>query len=470
MILYHFFSQYRSILLQLLISTFFIQASPYKSQIIIENANVSGISIDNNYISQLFISNLFPRVDKELYAVIPVWQITNSNSSCVHRFFDSSPLSPNNRYLAITCVESEAINLEGNFAADILLFDLLLGTKRKIASTRLWDTQLGCQLQWGSDDEFIFYNNLIEIDGKDVPVGIKHSILSNKQQPLPCLIYHVSSNGKYAACARLDKIKFTQQGYGIYLPGAKPNINTHGRFDNTSDGIYLTDIQLLKCKILVTLSELLYIAKLPLNLPTYGFHVKFSSDSKLLMIVIRTMEPIKQVIKKIIRRQHLFTLSIENPHNIKYIISWSSIKYQSTTSHINGQPYFRDKYKHIDANHPNWIPNSHMISINIQLHQLQRCKWDLYIIDIDNESIRRVFNCSSGHPTFHQDNRYIILDAYAKESYWFKNTINSDDSYVPLRIIDIGVLSTQESSTSMMISTKSRTLLQVRLFLILNVN
>jgi hypothetical protein len=36
------------------------------------------------------------------------WAITDGNSSCIHRFFDSSPMSPSGRYLGLTCFSTAA--------------------------------------------------------------------------------------------------------------------------------------------------------------------------------------------------------------------------------------------------------------------------------------------------------------------------------------------------------------------------
>ena len=42
----------------------------------------------------------FPCV-KEFSGVVPVWCVTPGEGRCIHRFFDTSPISPAGRYMAL---------------------------------------------------------------------------------------------------------------------------------------------------------------------------------------------------------------------------------------------------------------------------------------------------------------------------------------------------------------------------------
>lgn len=184
----------------------------------------------------------------------------------------------------------------------------------------------------------------------------------------------------------------------------------------------------------------------------------------------------------LVRRQHLFVIALDyastpinimsnplcersnisdipNISDIYYITSWSSKGFISTQGSSKGMII-----REYDGNHPNWIPNTNKISMNIESSFFEKsrintsCKWTLAVFDLEKEKYnlnrsqikqfvgwKPVVSCSSGHPNFHINSRYVIIDAYSKESEWFKtrdNVDNIDDKtsitpgYVPLRLVD----------------------------------
>jgi len=80
----------------------------------------------------------------EFKGIVPTWIITDGNESYIHRFFDSSALSPSNRYLAITKIPGEEKLLPETLSiyAEIIVVDLLLGIERVVYKTLAWDTQV----------------------------------------------------------------------------------------------------------------------------------------------------------------------------------------------------------------------------------------------------------------------------------------------------------------------------------------
>jgi hypothetical protein len=87
----------------------------------------------------------------------PVWCITPQIDRCIHRFYDTSPVSPSGRYAALTRLPYEDKLPVAGDPAEIVLVDLLQGTTQIIAETRGSDTQLGAQVQWGSDDHSLYF-------------------------------------------------------------------------------------------------------------------------------------------------------------------------------------------------------------------------------------------------------------------------------------------------------------------------
>lgn len=83
--------------------------------------------------------------------MVPVWCATPSCGGCFHRFFDTSPISPGGRWLALSRLRREdRMPLPGD-PAEVVLVDLRDGRTTVVAESRAWDTQLGAQVQWGGN-------------------------------------------------------------------------------------------------------------------------------------------------------------------------------------------------------------------------------------------------------------------------------------------------------------------------------
>ena len=135
-------------------------------------------------------------------SIIPTWIVTKSNASSSIRFFDSSPFSPSNRYIAITRVSTKQENKEiiAGDTASIVVIDLLLGIEMLIDTTNGWDSQLGAQIQWGLTDYELIYNTHIKSKTNAVGiysnsmnggVGVITNIFTKETRYLQCGIYHV---------------------------------------------------------------------------------------------------------------------------------------------------------------------------------------------------------------------------------------------------------------------------------------
>lgn len=149
---------------------------------------------------------------------------------------------------------------------------------------------------------------------------------------------------------------------------------------------------------------------------------------------------------------HLSTIGPYSSPTITYIHSWSSKKFYDVVNH--------KIIKEFDANHPAWIPGTNKISINIHNDyyrsidgstRTSTCKWSLSAIDLDalhidrakgSNKLKKLIDCSSGHPAFFSQDRYVIIDAYAKEISMFTNSKEDSidetrEDFVPLRLIDL---------------------------------
>ena len=377
--------------------------------------------------------------------LVKAWIVSESNSNTgdstdsIHRFFDSSPISPSSRYAAYTRipVPPPVITKKGGtnvqheastplIYAQIVVTDLLSGVHAVIDSTLAWDSQVGAHVQWGSSDDELFYNIVSfqhhhQLNGTYQPsilisdvasdgmasnksesarvVAVVYNITSHSFKALPCPIYHVSADGQQAVSPNLLKIHFTQLGYGIRgitLPSS-PNRNAL-----TNDGICMASVRDGICKVFVRLQQLLAAAHMDVyHTPVYGFHTKWSSDGKYVMIIVRTLEShvlsSTMIFKKsTVRVQHLFVVDTHLIF-IKRILSWSSSPFV-----MHACAYNRSRCDPVmlhDGNHPNWIPNTHKISMNLEKVRRQgngiistimsrrgthkRTDWSIVTIDVD---------------------------------------------------------------------------------------
>ena len=371
----------------------------------------------------------FPRYDKIFHnslSIIPVWIVTPATSSCIHRFFDSSPFSPSGKYIAVTCLspgysEYSALPLSEPVPSHVVVYDIWNQSVVANITTFGWDSQVGAHAQWGKDDAHLLFNDITNNN----PRGVVYNIYTKRTRMLNNTIYHVSNDGNFAVTSSLAKIRFTQLGYGLYVQQVQPN----NRSNLGDDGYYIVDISTGESSLLVSLRSLQkYLPRcfIPSISAMYGFHVKWSSDDQLIMLVLRT------VMVNSHRIQHIFTIT-KKKRDIKYITSWSSMS--SPHSSKGGH------HCHVlDGNHPNWIPNTHLLSINRGITK----PWDLVVFNADSgrnnyrwDAKMAVVGQSTGHPNFlslnETDWNYIVvIDSYFKEKELFGNNI---DEMVPLRLI-----------------------------------
>lgn len=422
----------------------------------------------------------FPSYQDRNTSLIPTWVLSSPNQNTIHRFFDTSPFSPSGRYVGVTQMaipENRQVHVGDK--AKIIVYDLFTGETRHIAETTAWDSQVGSHVQWGIDDSQLYFNVIDSGKGNgktlDHPHGVVFDIMTNKTRSFDCPIYQISPNGLYSASPDLTSIRYTQLGYGIFVHDSHPSKNA-----SHDNGLFITDLTTGKCKLLVSLYDVAIFGELPVDQPIYGFHVKWSSDNTMIMFVVRTLtssianpDGSKKSIKTA-RVNHIFTVDALSGKILCHVVSWgsgcgslnkqeykTSSKSPTTVSKslllTNYEPMQSRKTSHIggiavrgDGNHPNWIPDSHKISVNY----LSVCDnprednekksipvWRIAVFDVDailagqkdrslaikdspgdqNPTDRGLlaYSYGTGHPNYYPGGRYFITDAYLKEKRMF---------------------------------------------------
>jgi len=351
------------------------------------------------------LDSLFPRY--ETYEpLVPVWCLTPDLDGCFHRFFDTSPLSPSGRYLAVTRLHHEDRLPRPGEVAEVVLVDLATGKTRVVAETRGWDTQLGAQAQWGPTDEQLFFNDLDVSEWR--PYGVVVNPLTGQRRELEGTVYMVSPDGRWAASPCLKRTARTQAGYGVVVP---PEVLPRNEGAPCDDGLWVTDVATGRERLLVSLAQIVEEAEPRLDPKEYAggdfyaAHVKWSPTGERLQLVLRWVPHDGGKM-----RPNLITMKSDGTQ-IRVAIPASE---------------WGDKGGH----HPNWCPDGEHVMMNLNLTgeglRFVQARWDGSELRAMHDDVP-----GSGHPSLHPDGVHVLTDAYWGEPVAF------GDGTVPLRLIDL---------------------------------
>ena len=337
--------------------------------------------------------------------LVPIWNVTPDIDRCIHRFHLSSPFSPSGRYLGLTRLSREDRPPEPGEPADIVLVDLVTGEQKIIAETIGWDTQLGAQVQWGTTDQELFFN---DVDSSTwMPFGVKMDPLTGDRKNLGDTVYSISPDGKWAASACLRRIGATQAGYGVIVPPEHVPVNK-GAVDD--DGVYVTNTVTGESRMIASYQRIVEEAVPRIDVSRYGpgdfygFHVKWNAASERIMVVVRYMPYNDKA-----RKPMLVTMT-RNGDDIRLAIP---------------AYYWADK----GGNHPNWHPDGQHVMMNLVINEPDRRFVQARYDGADLKHMTDV-PAGRGHVSLHPGERFLLTDAYANEDMGF------GDGTAPLWLID----------------------------------
>ena len=374
----------------------------------------------------------FPRYNK-FSPKAPVFQVSNSQKPTIHRFFDSSPVSPSGKYITLTEFNDDtSLPSLGDFSF-VIVIDLESGKEVYRKKTYAWDTQLGAQAQWGAKDEELFFNDM------DIkywrPYGVKVNIFTRVEYTLKGTIYMVSPDGKISLTPCLKKIGYIQKGYGVNVPISevelKPGLSE-------SDGVFIIDNSTGNKQLLLNIKQITSAIFTEKELSKmekgyfFCFHLKWNPQGTKIMLVLRWLNNIGT--KK--SKNFLITFNSDGS-NIKLAVSpkrWGL------------------------GHHPNWCPDGENIIMNLTFNDYrfivpsvinfcERVARKLGVMVYTNAQALRLsmfsfeggaFNnisgkyYGSGHPTFNEKGGYSLTDSYPSERVAFS------DGTVPIRAIKLG--------------------------------
>lgn len=345
--------------------------------------------------------------------MVPVVKVTPDDGYYIHTFYDECPWSPDGRYLLVTRLPYQKKKPRWGDTAEICLIDLSGQTIRKIYETRAWSFQLGANAQWSDvSSRYVYINDLIN----NVPVCVRIDITSGKILAYAGPKYDISPNGQWVAGPNLNYVNITQYGYSLPdPPSGIPHQLKKSQMD--TEGLWLTDLQTNEKKLLASMNDL-YRQCIPEDQNFYkdgvyyAFHTKFNSQSSRIMQVFRCLFNGEG------RHASLFTLDTDG-NNIVQCLSRNK---WNQKAELGGS-----------GNHPNWHPDGdHIIMNTIPTWQgYKNMRFSMFKHDGSEFQVLSEKHLGSGHPRVDPQTKYLIADAYRKQTYVTKN------DEIPIRFIDL---------------------------------
>lgn len=176
-------------------------------------------------------------------------QITTGPKHHWFGYYDKLQFDPSGRLVLAMEVDFEGRQPTGAEEIRLGTIDLHDGDRwREIGSTRAWNWQQGCMLQWvpGSSSEVIWNDRE---EGRFVSRVL--DLQSGRSRTLPLPVYALSPDGHTAVCPDFARLEDTRPGYGY--PGVgDPNSDVAAP---ETSGIWRLDLRTGETRLLFTLAE-----------------------------------------------------------------------------------------------------------------------------------------------------------------------------------------------------------------------
>lgn len=358
----------------------------------------------------------FPRYS-EYDPIVPVYCLTPHRPGCFHRFFDTSPISPSGKYLAVFQLPFEDRLPEAGQYGNVVVIDLETGEEKHIIATAGWEPQMGANLNWGATDHQLYFNDVNQQTWE--PFAWQFDVTNGEKRKMDGTVYHASSDGKWLISANMCNMGRTQPGYGVVVPHEVPQRNI-GRSE--TDGFWLTNTETGRIERFFSIKELWEKADPPVKeshpgqYEIYGFHSKFNPQCDRLMVSLRWFPALKEP------SWNMFGI---NHDEVRF--AWITLKLDGSEVHCAVGPEEWEKGGH----HGTWFPDGVHISMNLNI---DRDVLRFVQVNQDGTGLRKMLSDvpGSGHPTVHLNGTDLITDTYTHE----KGT-SFGDGTIPLRWVNL---------------------------------
>ncbi len=326
----------------------------------------------------------------------------------IHRFFDTSPISPSGRYVGLFRLPNEVRPPQPGEAGEVVLVDLHTGKERVVAQSRGWETQMGANVQWGATDADLFFNDVDPATW--TPFAVQLDPATGKSRRLGGTVFTVSPDGKKLTSYNLIASRLIQVGYGVVIPEERTRRNVGPVSD---DGLFVTDLGSGQTKMIASIRDIVERAVPKLEIPNaercefYCFQIRWNRQGTRVMAFLRWHDPAA-------------------PKTGPRLLTLVTMKGDGTDIRLAVTP----KQYARGGHHPMWAPDGENITINLNIRDGTK-DLDLVSVRYDGANLHSIHPVGSGHPSMHPTLPFVITDAYTHEP------LARGDGTVPLRLIDL---------------------------------
>ncbi len=324
----------------------------------------------------------------------------------IHRFHDTSPISPSGKYIALFRIPFEDhYPVEGDFG-EVVLIDLVSGKEETIAKSFGWEMQVGANVQWGLTDEELFYNQVDTTSWEAFTV--LYNPLTRASRKIKGWTFMVSADGKKLVSHNLVNSVYAQSGYGVIVP---EKLRTRHYGLTGDDGIFVTDVKSGKSKMVISLKELYEKAKPaagvpdPENYQVYGFKAMWNPQATRIMTCMLFYP------KDGGRRKVAILTFRPDGSDVRTAVT--------TVQYAKG------------GHHMAWMPDGEHLSLNLNVND-DKPGLEIVTVKYDGSGLKEVFNPGSGHPSFHPKGLPLVVT----DSYRDETSVTFDDGFVPVRLLN----------------------------------
>lgn len=326
-----------------------------------------------------------------------------ADGGVIHRFFDTSPISPSGRYAALFRLPYEDHAPVAGDAGTVIVIDMVTGVEVFSVSTRGWEMQLGANVQWGCSDSELFYNDVDPDTWK--PYAVCADIFTGKTERCPGTVFMVSPDGKKLLSYDLKKSRFAQAGYGVVVPDSEVSRNWGPVED---DGVYVTDLVTGHCRMIASIADIYretvpsIAVENPEKYEYYCFQTKWNPQGTRILTTVQWTPPGGM------RRRAVITMAPDG----------SDIR-----TAITPEQWARG------GHHVNWMPDGEHLSMNLNIDDSPGP--EIISVRYDGTQLKRLYGNGTGHPSADPSGLpYIVTDVYAGE-------MTVSDTLSPIRLIDL---------------------------------
>jgi hypothetical protein len=342
----------------------------------------------------------------EFEARVPIVRIATGR--IIHRFFDTSPISPSGRYVGLFRLPNEVRTPQPGEAGQVVVVDLQTGRERVVAESRGWETQMGANVQWGRTDAELFFNDVDPMAW--TPFAVQLNPATGVSRKIAGTVFTVSPDGKLLTSYNLIASRRIQVGYGVVLP---ENLTPRNIGPVSHDGVFVTELATGKTRMVSSIRDIVERAIPKLEIPHAGrcefycFQVRWNRQGTRLMTFLRWHDP-------------------EAPKGGPRLLTLVTMKGDGSDIRLAVTP----KQYARGGHHPMWAPDGENITINLNIRDGTK-DLDLVSVRYDGANLHSIHPVGSGHPSMHPTLPFVITDAYTHEP------LARGDGTVPLRLIDL---------------------------------